>query len=179
MSNAANQDDQLLVAIQKQSAMVRVRGRGSFKNAPALKRFGASAIEKGCAQLVLDMDECHSLDSTFMGVLAGLALRLHHECGGRLIAINLTPKTLSLLDTLGLTRLIEAYAVGADPAAVSAMLSEALEVTGLADVAVDRKVTLETMLEAHQTLVDAVPDNLTRFKDVLTYLTQDLKQIEG
>ncbi len=179
MSYAVTQEDQLLVAIHKQCAMVRVRGRGSFKNAPTLKRFGVSAIEKGCAQIVLDMDECHSMDSTFMGVLAGLALRLHRESAGQLVAINLTPKTLSLLDTLGLTRLIEAHEVGAAAVALAASLGDIFDVAGLVEDAPDRRVTLETMIEAHQNLVDATPDNLTRFKDVLTYLTQDLKQIEG
>lgn len=34
--------------------------------------------------------------------------------------------------------------------------------------------TKETMLEAHEALVKAEPENLTKFKDVLQYLKQDL-----
>jgi anti-sigma B factor antagonist len=179
MSETVNREDQLLVAIQKQCALVRVRGRGSFKNAPALKRFGVSAIEKGCVRIVLDMDECRGMDSTFMGVLAGLALRLQHEFAGQVVAINLTPKTLSLLETLGLTRLIDAHEAGAAAAELTDSLGEVFDVAALENPADDRRITLETMLEAHQNLVDATPDNLTRFKDVLTYLTQDLRQIQG
>ena len=32
-----------------------------------------------------------------------------------------------------------------------------------------------TMLEAHEALCQAAPENLTRFKDVLEYLKQDLQ----
>ena len=39
-----------------------------------------------------------------------------------------------------------------------------------------KKETTETMLEAHQALCDAAPENLSRFKDVLEYLKQDLHQ---
>ena len=31
------------------------------------------------------------------------------------------------------------------------------------------------MIEAHEALVDAAPENLARFKDVLEYLKQDLR----
>ena len=34
----------------------------------------------------------------------------------------------------------------------------------------------ETMLEAHEALCEAAPENLSRFKDVLDYLKQDLHQ---
>ena len=34
------------------------------------------------------------------------------------------------------------------------------------------------MLEAHEALVEADPENLTKFKDVLEYLKQDLRSGE-
>ena len=34
----------------------------------------------------------------------------------------------------------------------------------------------ETMLEAHEALCEAAPENVSRFKDVLDYLKQDLHQ---
>ncbi len=34
------------------------------------------------------------------------------------------------------------------------------------------------MLEAHEALVEADPDNLTKFKDVLEYLKQDLHRAD-
>ena len=40
---------------------------------------------------------------------------------------------------------------------------------------IDRSDQAECMIEAHEALVDADPENLARFKDVLEYLKQDLR----
>jgi len=178
---AAENGDRILVAVQGDCAFVQVCGRGSFKNAPAVKRFGLSAIEQDCRFFVLDMAACTGMDSTFMGVLAGLALRLRETAGGRgrLMAINLTAKTESLLDTLGLTRLMDTYQAGVDPEALKAGMQEGLRLDSLPAGGEDRKALVETMLSAHQELSGLSADNRLRFKDVLAYLEQDLKQIEG
>ena len=42
----------------------------------------------------------------------------------------------------------------------------------------DKRTTTETMIAAHQALVDADPNNLCKFKDVLDYLKQDLRREE-
>jgi anti-sigma B factor antagonist len=44
-----------------------------------------------------------------------------------------------------------------------------------ADQAIGRTDQAECMIEAHEALVDADPENLARFKDVLEYLKQDLR----
>ena len=170
--------DVLLVATKGNAALIRVRGRGSFKAGPALKRFGTSAMGNGCRQFILDMGECTAMDSTFMGVLAGMAMRLKSE-GGSVIMMNLTPKTLTLLETLGLDRLLETYQAGCANDELTKRLGDALGMSVLDASVADRKVTLETMLAAHEDLVTALPDNLPKFKNVLAYLSADLKQFEG
>ena len=40
----------------------------------------------------------------------------------------------------------------------------------------EKKERAETMLEAHEALCEVAPENLSRFKDVLDYLKQDLDQ---
>jgi anti-anti-sigma factor len=174
----AKDADVLLVATRGSTAMLRVRGRGSFKVGPALKQFSVGAMASGCRQFILDMDECTAMDSTFMGVLAGLALRLKGE-GGTVVMMNLTPKTLALLETLGLDRLLETYQVGCTSDELKRRLADAVGMSALEASIADRKVTLETMLTAHEDLVKAAPDNLPKFKSVMAYLSADLKQLEG
>jgi anti-anti-sigma factor len=172
--------DLLLVAMHHSSALIRVRGRGSFKVGPALKQFGLSAISSGCKQFILDMNECIGMDSTFMGVLAGLALRLkHEEAGGRMVMMNLSPKTLALLETLGLNRLIDAYLEGDTSDDLKKRLSDVVDMAALKGSISDQKLTLETMLSAHEDLVKISPGNLPKFKNVMAYLSADLKQFEG
>jgi hypothetical protein len=42
----------------------------------------------------------------------------------------------------------------------------------------DHSAQAENMLAAHEALVEADPGNLTKFKDVLEYLKQDLHRAE-
>jgi len=123
------------------------------------------------------MDECTGMDSTFMGVLAGLALRMKRERLGKIVAMNLTPKTASLLETLGLDRIIECFQSGEESESLNECLS-GLGLSALEDTENGKKVTLETMLTAHQDLVRAAPGNEAKFKDVISYLDQDLKQLK-
>ena len=179
MKNVARPKDELLVAVRKNCALVKVSGRGSFKAGPSLKRFGASVIEKGCTQIIFDMESCLAMDSTFMGVLAGLALRIQREQSkGRVVVMNLTPKTASMLRTLGLDRLVECYETGKLPNALSGCLVKLLDLEDISSTDEAERDSLETMLEAHQNLVEIAPENRLRFRDVIAYLDQDLKQLE-
>lgn len=171
--------DELLVAVREDAALVRVCGRGSFKTGPALKQFGVMAVEQGCRRIILDMDKCVGMDSTFMGVLAGLALRLRRESEGVVVMMNLSEKTSYLLETLGLDRLLELYRAGSLDDALRSHLSGLGDLSRLEVNEGDQRLTLETMLEAHQDLVEAAPENLPKFKSVIEYVSQDLQQIEG
>ena len=168
----------LRVAICGSTALVCVRGRGSFKMGPALKQFGAAAIEQGCQDLMLDMDGCLSMDSTFMGVLAGLALKLKSEDRGGVVVMNLSAKTLDLLQTLGLDRLLEVYEAGAVPEGLRKHLDCIVNTAALDVSEVEKRVSLETMLAAHEDLVRASPGNLPKFQNVLDYLGEDLRKLE-
>lgn len=169
--------DQLLVALDDRHALVRVVGRGSFKVSPALKEFALAAIERGGRELVLDMQECIGMDSTFMGVLAGLALRLR-ERGGRVLMVNLSARTRALLATLGLDQVVQPFMVGQTPADFAKLLGGTPVLSALEDRERTMRETAETMLEAHQNLVKISPDNLPKFKDVLAFLREDLKKTE-
>ena len=174
----SNQSAQrLLVASQGTLFVVHVTGRGTFKNAPSMKRFASSAIEQGCSILLIDMVECTGLDSTFMGVMAGLSTRLKRVSGGRVIVVNLSTKIDSLLSTLGLNRLVETHREGEE----SPDLAEALRVPlsqGESNETAPRE-QVETMLDAHRKLTEVDASNVDRFADVIAFLEQDLKQIDG
>ena len=152
---------------------VRVEGKGSFLNSPGVKDFTKEMINRGHREFVVDLQNCPVMDSTFMGTLAGVALRLRELGQGHLHVINLNERNHDLLSNLGLDQL---FAI--DMCAVQ----ESEEPAGrpLSDVpaAADRTAQAETMLEAHEALVEAVPENLTKFKDVLEYLKQDLHLAE-
>jgi anti-anti-sigma factor len=177
MSGTNQPGDNLLVALQNDTAYVHVQGRGSFKNSTNLKQFGVAAIEADCRALVLDMAECMGMDSTFMGVLAGLAFRLKQRSQGDLLMVNLSTRTHGLLTTLGLDQVVRPYLAGATPPEYQRILSSSIfTLEALETEEESKRSTAETMLEAHQNLVDLTPENAPKFKDVLTFLREDLSK---
>lgn len=169
-------DGHLLVAIQTVTAFVHVVGRGSYRMSSGLKDFGQIAFDAGCHELVVDMADCTGMDSTFMGVLAGLAFRLKQQRRGEVLLVNLSVRTHSMLTTLGLDQVIRPYMVGATPPQYEQILDEERRLEALETGPECRRTTAETMLEAHEHLVEISPDNQVRFQDVLTYLRQELRK---
>ena len=175
MSEPKSQEERLSVAVVQRTALVRVEGRGSFKISTALKEFGASAVAGGARVLVVDLRVCANMDSTFMGVLAGLSGRLRTTARGRLILVNLSAKNRALIATLGLDQLVDAHDVGDTPKPLRVLLDET-EVEGLTPQPESKRTTAETMLEAHELLSELTPENVPKFKDVLEYLREDVRR---
>ncbi|MBU1693346.1 MAG: STAS domain-containing protein [Verrucomicrobia bacterium] len=172
--------DGLHVAIQGPLAFVRVLGRGTFKISSSLKEFAVRAINSGCRRLVLDMSECVGMDSTFMGVLAGLAFRLRTVPDGRIVMVNLNQRTRGLLATLGLDEAVDPHLAGSWPEDLKPFLAGGGKPLAALPVEErDEAETAQTMLEAHEDLVRLSPENLPKFKDVLTFLREDLKKSGG
>lgn len=166
--------DRALVALAGTDAFVRIEGRGSFKISPALKQFADDCLRRDVHRLLLDMSTCIGMDSTFMGVIAGVATRLKKANQGEVILFNLSPRTRGLLATLGLDQLVRAYETGTCPED----LSGAQSLTAL-DNEASQLDTARTMLEAHEELCEVDPENRLRFKDVLTYLRDDVQKKAG
>lgn len=112
------------------------------------------------------------MDSTFMGTLAGIALKL--QTGDGIVrVIRLNERNHSLLANLGLDQLLQIEPVGAE--------SGVAEIRGgtvqnLILGAEDKAAQARTMLEAHEAVVDANPLNEAKFKDVLEFLRQDISK---
>ncbi len=161
----------ILVGLANKVVWVRVEGKGSFLNSGGVKDFAKEMINRGHREFVVDLKNCPVMDSTFMGTLAGVALRLRELGQGHLHVINLNERNTDLLGNLGLDQL---FTMGLDGLKATEAPIRPLDDAGAAD----RAGQAETMLEAHQALVDAAPENITKFKDVLEYLKQDLRLAE-
>lgn len=175
MSEPEKAGGQLSVAVHEQVAYVRLNDRGSFKISKPLKQFGVSAIDHGVNKIVVDMEQCVGMDSTFMGVLAGLAFRLKKQNEGHIYMVNLTSRTRGLLATLGLDQLVKTFMQGATPTEFAGMLqNDGRQMDVLKHESGSRRETAEMMLEAHENLVEVSNENLPRFRDVLTFLREDI-----
>lgn len=139
---------------------IRIEGKGTFQNSPGLKDFSRRMIESGRRAFVVDLQFCPAMDSTFMGTLAGLALRLREVGGGDLWVVNRNERNADLLEGLGLDALFSERTAPQ----MSSSGGDAIHHTA------DKATTREVMREAHEACVEANPENAAHFRDVLEYL---------
>lgn len=147
------------------AVFIRVEGKGTFTNSPCLLEFAVTMIAEGRRAFVVDLRNCPSMDSTFMGTLAGIAHRLEDVGGGNLWVINRNPRNTDLLDDLGITAL---FSDSLPP--VSGESASPL------DPSADKATTREVMREAHEACIKANPVNAVRFKDVLEHLADSARR---
>jgi anti-anti-sigma regulatory factor len=151
---------------------VRLEGKGSFLNSGSLKEFAQEMVNRGYREFIVDLQNCVMMDSTFMGTLAGVALRLKELGNGHLHVVHCGLRSRELLSGLGLDQIFDIHSEGvAAPACSDLDNDEAPHVSPD-----EKREQAQTMLDAHEALCEAAPENFTRFKDVLDYLKQDLHQ---
>jgi anti-anti-sigma regulatory factor len=151
---------------------VKVEGRGSFLNSGNLKEFAREVLDRGYREFVVDLADCPMMDSTFMGTLATVALRLRELGKGHLKVVHCGNRCQELLSGLRLDQIFDIRANGPKPPEYGA-LERPPRVQSPRD---EKREQIETMLEAHEALCEAAPENILRFKDVLDFLRQDLHQ---
>ncbi len=156
----------ILVGTANRTVWVRVEGKGTFLNSTGLKEFSKEMVNRGFREFVVDLQKCQVMDSTFMGTLASVALRLRELGQGQLRVINLNERNQDLLSNLGLDQL---FSIEVSVSAVAQPAQEPLPA-----VPADKTEQARTMLEAHEAVVEANPENAAKFKDVLEFLKQDL-----
>lgn len=155
-----------LVDTQCDPVAVCIEGRASFQNSACLHDFFTEMIRQKRLRFVVDFQHCTSMDSTFLGVLAGIALELRkHIPQGSLVLCRVGPRNLELLRNLGLHRLLTVD-TGETNVALNTAGAAALE----CNPARSELESARLVLAAHENLVVADEANRAKFQDVLTFL---------
>lgn len=164
-------DPQILVGVFRDVAWIRVRGKGTFRISPALRRFANCMLEEGQDRIIVDLEECPSMDSTFMGTLTGISLMLRERPASMFQVINAGEKNLDSLRTLGLDQVFHVDVDGLswrhERALVDENVTRALEHAFLSP-----KEKRRFIVEAHQALCEANRANISQFEDVLHFLSE-------
>jgi len=163
----------LMVAVCDQVVFIKIRGRGDFNLSLDLKKLFDELRQRGYLRFVLELCDCQMMDSTFLGLLSGVALKFREAGalqGSSLELINPKPCIEEVLENLGVLHLFKiihsekTVEVNYQPLAQTADKSKT-EVT-------------RNCLEAHRTLMGLDPKNVQKFKDVAQFLADDLKRLE-
>lgn len=165
----------LLVCIADRLALIKITGRATFSSSVSFKLLVNELRESGFNDFLLDLGECVTMDSTFLGVLAGMALKLGDgktpDRRFSLQLLNPNQRVSDLLENLGVAHLFNTIH--------SADQQANYEPASQGDMSPSRKEISETCLEAHQILMAINPDNIPKFKDVTQFLAEDLKRLKG
>ncbi len=159
-----------LVDAYSDPVVVRIEGRACFQNSACLRDFVAEVVRQGKTRFVIDFQHCASMDSTFLGVLAGAAIELRKSNPpGSLVLSRIGPRNLELIRNLGLHRLLTVDA-GDFPMNFD-KCDTALQCADRSELENARLV-----LEAHENLVSVDEANRIKFQDVLAFLKNRVEQ---
>jgi len=160
-------------------AVVRISGRANFQSSVDFKATVLELWHRGTKRFILDLTNCQLMDSTFLGVMAGLGLKFAKESSAagpaRIELLNPSGRIRELFDNLGIIHL---FTVLCSPEP-GADLKNLTPVDQNPCGTLDRKETTRVCLEAHQLLMKLNDANFTKFKDVTKFLEEDLKRMEG
>lgn len=152
-----------LVDAASDPVLVRIDGRACFQNCAGLRDFITTMTAEGRRRFVIDFQRCDSMDSTFLGVLAGAAMQLRKlGADASLVAARPSAANLQLMRSLGLHRLLT-LAPAEAPAPSGA-------VTALEGKSQSETDSARLVLDAHENLVAADEANRAKFEDVLAFL---------
>ncbi len=150
--------------------VVRIEGRASFLNSACLRDFVAQMMKAGKTRFAIDFLRCTSMDSTFLGVLAGFALELRKGSQkGSLVLVRMGQRNLELVRNLGLHKLltvdISEAGSGGDSCNTPLVCGDRGELENA-----------RLVLEAHENLVVADETNRGKFQDVLVFMKNRVEQ---
>lgn len=151
-------------------ALIKINGRANFLNSGPVRDFFNKMIEQGKPRFLIDFQSCAGMDSTFLGILAGVALETRRQgSDAYVILTRIGERNLELVRNLGLHRLLQ---VEAEDAKVD--YDSASE--GLQD---EKRTQLENarmVLDAHEKLVEADSGNQSKFQDLLSFLKNQIQE---
>ena len=164
-------DSSIQVGVRGPTVWVKVEGKGSFLNSGNLKEFAREMLDRGYREFVVDL-----------GGLRHDGFHIHGNDGQRGVAAEGNRPWPSSYRSLRKSQPATALRarIRSDIRYPQRRRRYALNVKRLSEPPEashripEKRKQAETMLEAHEALCEAAPENIFRFKDVLDFLRQDL-----
>ena len=166
----------LMVLVGSEFACVKISGRANFTLSIDFQSLVNELQKNGYSYVVMELSECLLMDSTFLGMLTGFALKMGAPNGSsapRVVELrNPNPRISELLENLGVLHLFRI--------SHGELSTAECTIESMPDVPRPNQEQLtRACLEAHQTLMSLSAENAARFKDVSQFLTEELKKHKG
>ena len=155
---------------------IRCEGKGSFLNSPLLKDWCEREIANGSTCVVVDLEACKGMDSTFMGTMAGLAMKLMKLPEGKLQVAEPGERNRKSLEDLGLDVLMQ---IDPDDACWRDLIADIRSRLVTCNANQEKVGQGIHVLDAHKKLCEADTRNTQKFGTVLDYLEAEVKAKES
>ena len=157
--------EDLKITAMDKGYLIEVSGRANFDYAVPLRELAEKLVPGNWIQF--DMEYCETMDSTFMGVLTMIALKLR-KSGNRAMILGADENLQKLLDDLGVLKLFNLVTEDENTSG-----GKSVEVASNSDML----TTAQTVAEAHRALVGADSSNAEKFKQVIEFADQDVERL--
>ena len=157
---------------QNEFSWIRCAGKGNFLNSPLLKEWCEREIENGATCLVIDLEDCHGMDSTFMGTMAGLAIKLMKVPDGKLQIADPGDRNRQSLQDLGLDVMMQIDPIDTCWRGLVSDIRSKLTVCQPGQEKINQGTHV---LDAHRKLCEADARNTQKFGTLLDYLEAEVK----
>jgi anti-sigma B factor antagonist len=159
------------VAVVEHTAFIKVPGRANYASSIDLKNVVAELRQRGFGEFILDLRECITMDSTFLGVLAGLVLRNNQPepAAPTIELLNPNNRVLDLVENLGVLNLFRVKYEEFPQTLCFEPTNDHPDPT--------KEEVTRNCLEAHRTLMKVNPANVPKFKEVTQFMAEDLKKL--
>lgn len=169
-SSSGTPEPVFLVNAYSDPVVIKIKGRASYLNCAPLSDFFRRLVVQNKRQFVIDFQHCTAMDSTFLGIIAGVGLELAKlEPKGTLVLARLGQRNLELVRNLGLHRILAVDTNGVD-------LSKDEPAQQLASESKNDVENARMILMAHENLVAVDASNQSKFQDVISFLKGQIEQ---
>ena len=166
----ATNNPAFLVNTNKDSAFILIQGKATFTNANTFKQFIDKSLEKNVRNYIIDFESCTGMDSTFLGIIAWLGLKIKDSSKDNyLIVRNFNKRNNELFHNLGLQNFIKTEDSLLDEGKTLKNVTDSLTVLEEAE-----RCKAIDILDAHKSLVKASKENASLFKDLISLLENKL-----
>ncbi len=161
----------IVIARQDSGYIIKVEGRANFECSPSLKNFSDNITSETISGIILDFNSCTWMDSTFMGTLAILGLK-SRKLGVEVEIHNADQKNMRLIRDVGIENLFKFVSDSFQKTDVKGANISEFQKNNNKDLA-------ETILKAHETLVEANSANAPKFEKVIDMVKKEIEKESG
>ena len=164
-------EESILVGKCDNIVILRIYGKGDFINSQYVKDYIYNLLESENPEIIIDLSQCSTMDSTFMGTLAGISSKLMQKKLHKLILLNMNSHIEALLKNLGLLYILDSRNKIEPP------ISSEMKPIDMQELS--KTNCIIHMIEAHEKLIEADSKNEVKFESVLNLLKKKLNSYIG